>query len=780
MPFRIDPYFVSGNYTDFLVWLREIREDLLSRNKWNPQNTSGVVDIDQVRNFLQTKAISEAYEQLGKFDMKRYKVVLSARHKESEEISGVVKQYNTEEKKKSDNAIENTRKDGSSSFGIKKSELDFFLSQPEANEKIIEQNAAREKAIQDDLAKRDNTQSANNPVPEGERNDSTTNNQFGYAQAIDDTAFIQPQVGRPYENTTTGITENLINLDVQDVFTGYKQNSTEKHERIFKSWVKKKSDTVYENDDSKTFYKNRPYSEYARQVLKDLDTPQAPGSYKFFIEKLHGRYGDDTPYKMNKVKSQKGRVAENNGEQNLTNRMVFAAYIENYHDEFSVDWQSYNFLGRAEAVPAYKSTKRSMTLQFTILSDYSMEQMLAMEEFHKQIGKLPPDKHDELLEILLNKQNVDYGLGQHKPPTAFVNDGKGGAKLIGAHVPGMYTDTPEGLWNKMTFLAQCCYPYYRADGKMKDQPIIRVRIADFYDVVMNVTGYQNEMTAFGDGVQIDMNKSSLGNIPFGIKVTLTGTIIHNYEPASDFGGFYHRKEFDEGTLQPNGLTEEDIQKTLKDHVSRKSPISFLDTFINEKGIDLNKVDMKKLMGLEQNLNMFKETFGELKSAGINLKNQFIKDKSKKALEAYNAVKEHVNYLRILHNLPLMPEKSGIGGLTDTLQTFKEDVNNGNLSTALGTLNDKLSDIKSASKEFKEKFEGVYGNALSVANQVGNKIINTNDDLKRVGINVVKNDDISNAVENVQNLHPKNIAPKTIGDMIEAIKNKTNGLGGVIR
>jgi len=277
----------------------------------------------------------------------------------------------------------------------------------------------------------------------------------------------------------------------------------------------------------------------------------APGSYKFFIEKLHGRHTNGNYYVKNPIKSGLLR-------SDIPNRMLFPAYIENYNDSYDVNWNSENLYGRSEAVHIYQNTGRKLSISFFMVSDFSTEMLLAgvkaardlmrkeaiskdptLSKLYKKNPKSAMNQYgdslsdEERLEEL-RKTLPDWGSGSMMYPT--ISNGK----FVG-FAPGKMSGTPEMLWSKLTFLAQCCYPWYRNDGKMKEQPFIRIRIGDFIDAIGKITAFNIDNY---ESFALDLNPSKVGAMPMGVTVTLSMDIVHEDEPSSEYYKFYHRKDFD--------------------------------------------------------------------------------------------------------------------------------------------------------------------------------------------------------------------------------------------
>jgi len=336
----------------------------------------------------------------------------------------------------------------------------------------------------------------------------------------------------------------------------------------------------------------KPMSSLINEKLKSSNFKL--GSVKFFIEKLHGR-GTTGPFKKGPIKS--GLTAVD-----LPNRMLFPAYLAETNDSFSNEWSSYSFIGRGEDFGAYKNTTRTLSLSFWVLSDYSsrllinaaqtiennrIQNSLGSAGFNgqklnnnKKTANIPPkikdasgkifkslddiekDEKDIADEIL--KANVDWGSGIY-PNYQQTTKGKLG------YVPNYTTGTPEQLYERATFLAQCNYAWYRKDGKMKEQPMIRLRVGDWYDVI----GYIESMDFNMDDFEMDLNPSDIGAIPLGFKCTIKMTILHENEPSSEYRGFYHRADRDvvNKNQQENGASELSINKDeVLDNLTSGSPI----------------------------------------------------------------------------------------------------------------------------------------------------------------------------------------------------------------
>ena len=779
MPYYTGPdkYFVSnGNWAAFMQWLHEIREELVML----PNPSAHVqYEADILQNFLIYREASQQARNLTDQNISEYteqilqnysilrgiaeqganltnqnihemvnkqylkalqqsllnrgsnvlhELVLLEQQRNTADISKKVSDLSKDEKRIVDKKIKDTidtieaasqtiKKDNTDS--LQKGIAELVTSQQEEKGTIPEIMARVGADITKDISQFDRKElDANNPIPEGDRINGNTRSQFGPIQSQQYNATNFPEHGKETNLADSALTisETMGDAYEFEVVSGYRpKNSKDKPPIEYKGWIQKSTTKgAWDIDATKAFTLTRPHSAYANEILEKIEKAKYPGSYKFFIEKLHGRYSDGTPYKLNEIKSQKN-VYDAKG-QNLTNRMVFSAYIDNYNDGFTVNSTDYNFLGRAEPVPVYKSTTRDMTLEFTLLADYSSELMVGMEKLNQQLSKADKANEEEILKKIIDNTGFDWGLGQTTQPQLY-NDGR-----IGGHIPGMYSDSPQGLWSKMTFLAQCMYPYYREDGKMKEQPMFRIRIADFYDCIVFPKGMQIQMTALGDTPQVDMNPSSLGNMPLGVKITLTGQIIHNYEPASNFYGFYNRIEFDRKTLDPVTGVDINLHKDkVQEGGKKQSPYQLNNTEHNTKDLDLNSIvsGNKSASKLEGLFGDFKDSFGDLtKVKGIDLSSAFSKAKLKKAMSSYLAINEVVDYLRIMQGL------DPVGGVKSIVESLKK----GDYATAfskgkqLGTDTlTKFNQLKTEGKDlvasYENKFEEAKGKVTGAVGQV---------------------------------------------------------------
>jgi hypothetical protein len=470
-------------------------------------------------------------------------------------------------------------------------------------------------------------------------------------------------------------------------------------QKIYKSWIGNNSF-------------NGPYSP-AHPRTDDLDKqiealngdPDMPGAYKFFIEKLHGRSVTGAFYKKNPVKSSK--LTTDGRPDNLRNRWIFPAYIDAFNDSYDLDWQDYSFLGRGEKVYTYQSTTRSLTLSFWMMSDYSLEILTAavdaadnskgkqVNTLEDKLGNTTHSPSSEESQKLKEIQRMlpDWGLGVY-PTNTTTPAGK-----YGSVVPGQISYNPESLYVATTFLAQCAYPWYRKDGKMKEQPFIRVRIGDFFDVIAKI----NSLVFTQDEFDMDLNPSSLGVIPMAIKVALTMTVIHNEEPSSDYGQFYHRKEYDQTNEKPSTLKESGGQEECTKG-GRKPQSALVD--IHPSGNKKSVLDFPTdALLLQEAASEFSKELKSLSGSKVNLNDFLKRDKLKKALQTGQKLINIKNQMQVVGML----KDTSIGNVISEIEkgqtTIEKAKQEANQAIQLGnSLKGKsLKDIPSLAGNLKTSF-----------------------------------------------------------------------------
>ena len=536
----------------------------------------------------------------------------------------------------------------------------------------------------------DQSSSVNQPTAIGGVSDSVINhnnpldpNNFWDPSGVQPTF---PVFGTPYNPQTLAITTNMntntefgpdgpIDVDNQNLSmfngTSWEYNPTPKRATMFKGWgILKEDKKTWEPDPLNTFTMQTPFSEYVKKTALANNKfakggSQPPGTVKFFIEKLHGVHNDGI------TSNGRNPVTSNTNPAELDNRMVFAAYIDNYSESYSPSWSSYEFIGRGEGLPIYKMTTRTLNISFNIIADYSLDMLAGMALLYKQLGY---DNHYEgQLDAIINSKQ-DWGLGYVGVPSYDENSGKGEIR-VGAHIPGKYSDTTESLWQKVTFMAQCCYAHYRKDGKMKEQPMIRLRLADFYDV----TGYIESLTVDSNEFEnsFDLNETVLGNIPFGVKVTMSMKVLHDAEPNSSFMQFYHRREMD-----GNGVTDGDLiaHRIVGGNVATglkiKSPMSFAGAITNEKLTDTpTSLKNGDVTALTNGLQNFQSTFANVKNMGINIKDTERKNALQKAMKSYVKVSDMADQLASRYCTKLNKPNGMPGDITAFSTTDKSSNSN---------------------------------------------------------------------------------------------------------
>jgi len=734
-----DRYFLSNFDTQVLLaWIREIRDEVTSLNP-----PSSVLDGQMVTIVLNNKLRTFGYYALWKHEQQIQEDKLKYQQRETEWIAEQYEITNKEEQAK-----------------------DTILYKGQQVSKALAENAK----IYNDL------KIANNLTPKDEEL-LKTNNQYQFDRT-DQVPFISTLNGAVVRRTRASIinptTDTVIrsgtgeqilidnNLQISEgyneikeftVKSGYKKTGSTL-DKVFKSWVSYSTNGTPIPNDNNSFTPKSPYSSKVDLIIKNIEadkhTEVFTGSFKFFIEKLHGR-NSKAPYKKNKIKSTKVK-GMNSIPEELSNRMVFAAYIDNFYDDYSVSWNEYNFLGRGEGVPVYKSTKRSLTLVFDIISDHSVEYMLALEQLQNKTATKENGLSEDILSKILNT-STDWGLGYQGGVVTHTGDGN----RIASHIPGLISDTPEGLWTKLTFLAQCVYPFYRPDGKMKEQPFVRIRIADFYDVVGTIESISVELNET-DGVQMDLNPSSLGNIPLFAKINMKLTIYHDYEPSSTFYGFYHRKEFDKGTIDKvtgKGFPFDKLHWAGR--ATKNSPSQFIPTDIKDTLLEMPSGFESYFQGLNEDLKNFKKNFTSLKNSGLKLKDALFKEKFKESIESYNKVTATARQIQALRGeTATQNEIPGTATKNQRKGLFSKD---------------GITEFKTAVNDLQDNFTALYGGAQAIIAKTGDRIRKTNETLNRFGINLKQSDDIQELLTKADQLNPNKFIPKTLGDIIDKMRKQ---------
>ncbi len=700
-----DRFFLSNfDPRVLLSWIQDVRLNLLSLNRINPDNANSIWNADSAKLYLENKALTYAYYTTQKYEQEKQNKKALEKQQLNTDISNEYKRISVEEiKSESDRNLSVNSK--------------AYTTIRDANN-LIDKDPDIQQYRSNNQFDAYGINDGSTPVIFQGTSPFTTNTDTGLVSTTNEEVF---------QETNQRITNHLNELTLFTTKTGFK-NKNKDLDKIFKSWVKIGTDGKVTEDPNNTFTPSSPYSKKIDSIIQNMKADQQAnafqGSYKFFIEKLHGRNAKG-PYKKNKVKSSKVKGLDDIPEE-LSNRMVFAAYIDNFYDDYNVSWSDYNFIGRGEKVPVYKNTTRSLTLVFDIISDHSTEYMLALEKLQNDTKQKEFGLSEQLLQRILESR-TDWGLGYQGGIVTHTNNGD----RIGAHIPGIISDTPEGLWTKMTFLAQCAYPYYRIDGKMKEQPMIRLRIADFYDVIGTVESISVELNEV-EGIQIDLNPSTIGNIPLFAKINMKITIYHDYEPSSNFYGFYHRREFD------NNEIDKVTGVKTKASAIKKSPAEFIPS-VKEDPLKLPSGFENYFNELESDLQNFKTNFTNLKSTGLKLKDSLFKKKFKDSIESYNKVQSVASEIQKLRGEGDVP------------------------------VINSPSDLKTNVQEFKNNFDLFYGNLESVITNTKTRLQKTNQDLSKLGINLMNNDKVEALAKAADNLTPKKLIPKTLGDILDNIK-----------
>ena len=412
----------------------------------------------------------------------------------------------------------------------------------------------------------------------------------------------------------------------------------------YKSWARVPKGVI-----NQTATPLSPLTERIAEML-DQQRKSLPGSYRFFIEKLHGKSLDGNFYKKNVIKS--GLTA-----RDLPNRMVFPAYVSKFNDSYDLGWDQYNFIGRGEPSYIYKETTRSLTIEFNIVSDFSSTLLVnAIQSATAAKGKQSNkpgnnntnknNTHNPNQQVVQNLKDQDpissqdVSLDEEERLKAFqstfIDWGDGSTPnpsilrgQLNGFVGGQTTGTPEMLYERMTFLAQCCYGWYRKDGKLKEQPFVRIRLGDFFDVVAKVNSLNMTEDEFG----LDLNPSTVGAIPSIVTVSMNLTIIHEDEPTSEYRRFYHRRDYDKnplGYVPPSGQETSNFKDSTLDNNQSKSPISFSDT-LSDHGKDAFSTFPAAALAQQASLQQFNGAVSGIQQAAQSLNSVGIKEKLKNML-----------------------------------------------------------------------------------------------------------------------------------------------------
>ena len=670
-----DPYFTTNSYSTFIAWVSSTRSRLLNLNKYTPDNYATKNFLNRIKNVgivkvktLLNKTKSEQESSLSRIKTKKV-------HDITSNISDNVSSYSKE-------AMEIQKTEFKSK--IKNIKDTFLETKLKAQKDIVLELSKKTRPIvagEDGNPNKDFLDTDTQPIPDYLNYDYIKND---HTYPSDPNAQeIFPKAGR---DVTTAITDEILRAGrVKYNFFSNGEQQTE-----YRGWIKfpgmtaqstnsKALDKLYKSGkavaDGTKFFGSREteLSEYSKEILNNGKIISPTGTYKFFIEKLHGRHYTDaaaTPYTLGPIDETQGKIYQAGG-NNFSNRKVFAAFIDNYNDNYNVEWSSYSFLGRGEKSYAYSSTERKITMEFTILTDHAIEQLAAISQLN---DKIKSDSPDDILSFLLNEDTIHWGKG------TYIHDHK--QRLNGA--TSTHYDTPETTWQKLTFLAQCCYPYYRTDGKMKEQPLVRMRVADFYDVVCMFNSVDIQLNPF-DVPYIDFNTSSLGEQPVGFKVTLNATVIHDYEPSSQFYGFYHRKQFDnkdaEAAYQAKvwgiGLSKNaDLLSTV---LQKKSPISIKDVLNTKNFADLLKTT--DFQEIQNDIKSFKENFKGYQDKSVNLFEKVRKLKLKNIFDAIKSVKDRTEFFKSLEainnkfNLNLDSKIDSVKNVSNQYDVTQTKINN---------------------------------------------------------------------------------------------------------
>lgn len=744
-----DKFFISnGNMNVLLALIREQRQALLSLNRYTPDNHTLQLLKDDAIRISKISLINKGYNSLTK----SLKAELNKEFQEymaaTNAISAAYLVHNQESKKFIDDIL-------AERFASRDTVTQIFSKSETLSQGYVKSTTVDDKEY--DIPRTEQ-------IPTDYGHSRTFNVGSGSEIAVSVPAF--PEFGMPYDNHMSEISERMSSKE------DFNSNSGE---TIYKGWVAKTKDGKTIADPIRTFTKTTPFSDkISKQIKAEFGTGskvQPAGTVKFFIEKLHGRFADGSTHKKGELVNQYEVIKD----QNFSNRMVFASYIDNISESFSSNWNNYNFIGRGENVPIFQGTNRSLTLSFSIIADYSLDLMVAMEQVYAKLGfqEINEGKIEELI-----KDRANWGMGYVGLPS--VLDGK----PYGGNIPGMYSDTTESLWHKLTFLAQCVYPYYRQDGKMKEQPIIRLRIADYLDVTGYITGYSVSNEDCDN--MFDLNPSAIGAIPMSAKINLNFTVIHDNEPSENFDGFYHRKEFDNGSADPNtgkGLSNNSRSITADGYgaqSSKQEKLSERSLLANMK--ESSQQFYKELIGFQSNLS-------DVKKIGIIASDETRKIKTEKAMNSFVRLSDIADEIGLKYGISPQTQTPGLGNKIsntfssifnrDALLGIKSSVQNFVIDEGLDILTGQQTVDGALSNGKLKAGIGVRGLGNRVFSGVLGDVLGTSE-LNRVGLNNLNSDQVVQAAKDAGAYVKKGkLEPKTIADIInnnrDAIDSSINNI-----
>ena len=483
--------------------------------------------------------------------------------------------------------------------------------------------------------------------------------------------------------------EHIADNSIANV-TEFEDKTNKLGDTIYKGWA-------FENRDITPTLEQPFWQRNADFIRK---TNSLPGSFKFYIEKLHGFDLTGNPYKVNEIQ-QTGNNKWNNA-KNFQNRMVFPVFLETWSESFTPSYNSINLIGKSEPIRVYDNTTRNLTLSFNVLADFSSEIMLSgVQELQKYSTKNYTQRTDLGIDqqiLLLNNAYGDFNsleeYNKVKPlsPVAskltdtfmtlpeqkiaysqlqnYINTfdkiwshgstpiSQKLAKGDFGFTPSSTTGTPEMMWNKLTFLAQCCYPYYRKDGKLKESPMIKLRLGDFFDCICVISSLSINDMEMGWDLNFSNN---IGVIPMGVKIDLSLDIIHQDMPSSTYNRFYHRKDYDmkpynyiPGTLGLSLSKDELIDKLLEDSNFRNKVLG--DEINISSGPASVTVDPKEIKTSFDGINQVEGLLGDNDLSAFNYKiSGSLDTKSEK-----DSIVEYAENLKLLSDkfdkLPSLPSK----------------------------------------------------------------------------------------------------------------------------
>jgi hypothetical protein len=249
------------------------------------------------------------------------------------------------------------------------------------------------------------------------------------------------------------------------------------------------------------------------------------------------------------------------------------------------------------------------------------------------------------------------------------------------------------------------------------------------------------------------------------------TVYHDYEPNSTFFGFYHRREFDKGTLDP--VTGKNIDQTTLDKTrtsgKHKSPVTINPTYENEGLLETPSILSTLKQTVKNSIDNFQFNFNALSAIGVRVSDLVLKDKAKRAMQSFMNLTSVLNDYRILmggspngsKTIPLLPDQqpSNSIGVPNTVSI--------NPSTNLNPLKTDISgNLTNNVQSLTSNITNIMGEAQSGFNKLKTQIKNADEIVENFNV-----DSFSDGVKSTIKVAQNATTIKTIGDIIQDAKSR---------